>query len=340
VGLVELYGVGTAFGITMNILVTGGMGFIGHNIVHLLETLGHDVTITDTQTNYGIIPDAELNYLIGERSKKINNEFNYKIDITDSKNLGFLFYKHEFDMVIHTASFPRQKVVNSNPTDGANVMIGGLLNLCELSKQYRVKKFVYISSSMVYGDFNNETTEDANCNPIGQYGIMKLTGEHLVKDYARRGCFNHTIIRPSAVYGPLDVEDRVVAKFMLRAMRGETLYVNGADETLDFTYIDDTALGIVNAALADTTNNKTYNITKSHRTSLLQAAGMIVDLVGKGSIECLSKDEAFPSRGSLNIDAARNDFGFDPKINVAEGLQLYHQWLTTSPYWTSQLGLV
>ena len=328
-------GTSTTLDLRMNILVTGGMGFIGHNVVQQLERLGHDVTITDIQTNYGIIPDAELKYLISERSKKVNNEFNYKIDITDVKNLGFLFYKHEFDMVIHTASFPRQRVVNANPAAGADVMIRGLLNLCELSNQYKVKKFVYISSSMVYGNFDNETTEDSNCNPIGQYGIMKLAGEALVKDYARRGCFNHIIIRPSAVYGPLDVEDRVVAKFMLAAMRGETLYVNGAEETLDFTYIDDVVTGIVTAALADTTNNKTYNITKSRRTSLLQAANMIVDLVGKGSVECRNKDANFPSRGSLNVDAARKDFGYDPKVDVLEGFQLYHKWLTTSPYWSS-----
>jgi len=85
---------------------------------------------------------------------------------------------------------------------------------------------------------------------------MKLAGEHLVKDYSRRGCFTHTIIRPSAVYGELDVEDRVIAKFMLTAMRDGTLNVNGANETLDFTYVEDAADGIVGAALSDNTENR------------------------------------------------------------------------------------
>ena len=216
-------------------------------------------------------------------------------------------------------------------------MSEGLLNLLEASKNYDVRKFVYISSSMVYGDFTDQVTEDAICNPQGQYGIMKLAGEWLVKDYARRSDItSYTIIRPSAVYGPLDVEDRVIAKFMLTAMRGGTLNVNGANETLDFTYVEDAADGIVGAALSDNTDNKTYNITKSHSRTLLDAANLAVKLAGKGTINVREKDIDFPSRGALNIDAARKDFGYDPKVDVEEGFQKYYEWLSNSPFWSSK----
>ena len=321
----------------MKILVTGGMGLIGHHVVSKLEKLGHDVVIVDTQTNYGIIPQEEVNYLVSERKKKIKTYQNFKFDICSAGNIEWLFAANKFDIVIHMASFPRQKVVNANPILGSRVMSEGLLNLCEMSKKNNVKKFVYISSSMVYGDFTDDVTEDYNCKPQGQYGILKLTGEHLVKDYTRRGCFNHTIIRPSAVYGPLDVEDRVIAKFMLTAMRGATLKVNGAGETLDFTYVEDAAEGIVAASLSSNTDNKTYNITKSHSRSLLDAAQLAVKIVGKGSIEVRDKDADFPSRGALNIDAARRDFGYDPKVDVEEGFQKYYEWLSTSEYWKSKL---
>jgi nucleoside-diphosphate-sugar epimerase len=131
----------------------------------------------------------------------------------------------------------------------------------------------------------------------------------------------------------LDVEDRVVAKFMLAAMRGETLKVNGAGETLDFTYVDDAADGIVAAATLEHARNDTYNITKSHSVSLLQAAEMIVKIVGSGTIECRDKDADFPSRGALNIDKARQVLGFDPRVDVEEGFENYHKWLKESPYW-------
>jgi nucleoside-diphosphate-sugar epimerase len=138
------------------------------------------------------------------------------------------------------------------------------------------------------------------------------------------------------VYGPLDVEDRVIAKFMLTAMRGGTLKVNGAGETLDFTYVDDAADGIVAAALSENTNNKTYNITKSHSRSLLDAANLAVKIVGRGTIEVRDKDADFPSRGALNIDAARQDFGYFPQVDVEEGFQAYYEWLNNSSYWKSK----
>ena len=238
------------------------------------------------------------------------------------------------------ASFPRQKVVNANPAAGSRVMSEGLLNLLEASNKYDVRKFIYMSSSMVYGDFTDDVTEDAICKPQGQYGIMKLAGEWLVKDYTRKSNLVHTIIRPSAVYGPLDVEDRVISKFLLTAMRGETLKVNGEKETLDFTYVEDAADGIVAATLSDNTENKTYNITKSHSVTLLNAAHLAIKLAGGGTLVVKNKDADFPSRGSLNIDAARKDFGYDPKVDVEEGFNYYYEWLSTSKYWQTKIPIL
>jgi nucleoside-diphosphate-sugar epimerase len=303
-----------------------------------LEDLGHYVSVTDIQTNYGIVPRDELDYLISERVKKIDTSRIHKIDISDQEGIDWLFETYKPAVVIHMASFPRQKVVNANPQLGSRAMSEGLLNLLEAGKKHHIDKFIYISSSMVYGDFEDQVREGAVCSPQGQYGIMKLAGEWLVKDYSRRGCFAHTIIRPSAVYGPLDVEDRVVAKFMLTAMQGGTLKVNGAGETLDFTYAEDAADGIVAASVSKNTDNKTYNITKSHSVSLMEAAEMIVKIVGAGTIECRDKNADFPSRGALNIDAARKDFDYNPQVDVEEGFQKYYEWLSTSEYWQSKLS--
>lgn len=317
-------------------LVTGGLGLIGHNVVQRLEAKAHEVVIVDIMTNYGIVPQDELEYLLAERSKKIQTQDIYRTDISDAEAFDRVVANHKPDVIIHMASFPRQKVVNANPAWGARVMMEGLINVLESAKSHSVERVVYISSSMVYGDFEDQVLEDAECHPIGQYGIMKLAGEDLVKDYHRRGAFDYAIIRPSAVYGPLDVEDRVVAKFMLQAMRGEVLRVNGASETLDFTYVDDAADGIVAAATRIMAANRTYNITKSHSVSLLEAAEMIVKIVGRGTIECRDKDADFPSRGALNIDRARTILGYDPKVDVEQGFENYYNWLDNSPYWSKK----
>jgi UDP-glucose 4-epimerase len=317
-----------------NFLVTGGHGLIGHNVVQRLQARDETVSVIDNHTTYGIIPQAEMDYLIGERLKKITDHTYYNQCITDSYEIDHIVEKEQPNVIIHCASFPRQKVVNANPAHGADVMMRGLINLLESAKKHGVERFVYISSSMVYGDFEDQVLEDDACAPQGQYGIMKLAGEWLVKDYARRTGMEYVIIRPSAVYGPLDVEDRVVAKFMLSAMRDNTLRVNGASETLDFTYVDDAADGIVAAATRIMAKNNTYNITKSHSVTLLEAAEMIVEIVGKGKIEVKDKDADFPSRGALNIDRARTILGYDPKVDVEEGFQKYYEWLSNSVYWS------
>jgi nucleoside-diphosphate-sugar epimerase len=324
----------------MNILVTGGLGFIGHDVVKRLQDQGHTTSIIDNKTNYGIIPQSEIDHLMAEREKKFMSRnftdtlsFMYDKDISDANEMDNIFNIEQPEIVIHLASFPRQKVVNANPALGSRTMSEGLLNLLEASNNYDVRKFIYISSSMVYGDFNDDVKEDYECKPQGQYGILKLAGEWLVKDYTRRTNLVHTIIRPSAVYGPLDAEDRVISKFMLTAMRGGVLQVNGPHETLDFTYVDDTADGIVAAALSDNTENKTYNIAKSHSVTLLKAAQMALELAGGGHLDVYPKNSDYPSRGSLNIDAARQDFNFNPKVDVEEGFQNYYNWLKKSEYY-------
>lgn len=320
----------------MKILVTGGAGFIGHNVVRFLEQQGHQCSVVDIVTNYGFIPKDELDYLNKERRKRFTSAVR-SVSITDKDQMNDIVLSFLPDIIIHLASFPRQKVVNANPSVASEVMSTGLINLLELGQRYKIKKFVYISSSMVYGDFTDNVTEDAICNPQGQYGILKLAGEWLVKDYTRKGAFDHVIIRPSAVYGEWDVEDRVVSKFMLTAMRNGVLKVNGASESLDFTYVEDAAKGIVQAALGAQAVNKTYNITKSHSYSLLDAAKLAIKIAGQGTIQVKDKDQDFPSRGALNIDSARNDFDYDPKVDVEEGFQRYYNWFKSSSYWQKKL---
>ena len=157
---------------------------------------------------------------------------------------------------------------------------------------------------------------------------MKLAGEWLIKDYARRTGMAYTIIRPSAVYGPLDVEDRVISKFVSNAIRGQVLKVRGENELLDFTYVDDAADGICSALTLDIADNKTYNITRGSSHTLYQAAKLAVELAGKGTIQLEPKDNDFPSRAALNIDRARQDLGFDPKVDMEEGFRRYYAWLS------------
>jgi len=316
----------------MKFVVTGGLGFIGHHVVRILEEQNHECLIIDSLTDYGFLDPAELTYLVNHRRQGIKAEC-HRVDIRAPKIVYEHFAKFQPDVVIHLASYPRQKAVSAKPLEASDVMCTGLINLLENAKTTGIKKFVYISSSMVYGDFENDVTEESSCNPIGQYGIMKLMGEALVKDYSRLGNFDHAIVRPSAVYGEWDVKDRVISQFMTKAMRGETLQVKGADEVLDFTYVKDAAMGIVMVATQDISANKTYNITRSNGQlcSLLEAANLAVKIAGRGFVSITDRDLNFPKRGRLDITNAVNDLGYNPSVDIEEGFHRYHAWYLQNP---------
>ena len=304
----------------MNILVSGGLGFIGHEVVGLLKD--HNVMSIDSMTNYDFIPQAQMTKLFELRENEV---FNKQIDIRNQSDVNDAFESFKPDVVIHLASYPRQKVVLENPSVASEVMSTGLINLLEASKK-TVSKFVYVSSSMVYGDFDDLVDETEQCRPRGQYAIMKYMGEKLVEDYSKH--FDYTIIRPSAVYGPRDVEDRVLSKFVLGALNNDTLAVRGADEVLDFTYVTDTAQGIALASTKDCKHD-IYNVTRCELLpiTLAQAATTVIDIVGRGGWLEYNKDPNFPSRGRLSIARARTDLGYEPKVDFEQGCRQYIEWM-------------
>jgi nucleoside-diphosphate-sugar epimerase len=310
-------------------LVTGGAGFIGHNVVKNLENLGHNPIIIDNFTDYGIIDKKQILFLKEQRLKNILSQ-KFDIDIRDTKSLEGIFQRNKIHGVIHLASFPRQKVVNKNPAAASEVMITALISLLELSKKYGISKFTYVSSSMVYGNFVNNVTENFDCKPQGQYGIMKYLGEKLVQDYTLD--FDYTIVRPSAVYGEKDVEDRVISKFFSSAMKNEMIKVNGPNEVLDFTHVSDTADGITKAVLSNNSIDEIYNITRSDSKprTLLEAAELIIKIVGKGKIQINDRDNDYPKRGILNIQKAKEDLNYQPKIDIEEGFKRYYDWLQST----------
>ena len=306
------------------VLVTGGFGFIGHEVVRQFESLGYDVCIVDLLTDYGVIPRQELNDLIVDRRKGMSTTDWFQIDIANANDVNWVFERVQPDIVVHLASAPRQAVVAADVPQAVNTMITGTHNVIAASEAVGVNKFVFISSSMVYGDFDYPVHESAICNPKSTYGILKLTGEQLVK----ASKLNYAIVRPSAVYGPRDVTGRAISKFFECAMNNQELKVNGANEQLDFTYVTDVARGIVHAATVDTPND-TYNITYGNARSLLEAAEAVIEIVGHGSIRISNRDESFPKRGTLSTARAKEALGYYPTVDLNRGLELYYEWLNT-----------
>ena len=311
----------------MKILVTGGKGFIGSKIVEMLSK-DHKVTVVDSHDTYGIMTKEELNKLFVWRTRNWNTKNVSMIqgDVLD-RLVCLKAFSSNPDIVIHLATYPRAKIVDNDPIVGIPKVINTTTNLLWHSEKFNVKKFVYISSSMVYGDFVDGMKEDGNTKPKNIYGEAKLTGERMVKLFAKRDGLNYNIIRPSGVYGPGDMPDRVVSKFFDKAMKNETITLHNGDNKVDFTYRQDAATGIIQAALSSVAN-VSFNITAGNATSLRTLAEMIIEITGsKSELEDIGNHKLYPMRGTLDISRAKDLLGYEPTFSLKEGLQSYYDWL-------------
>jgi UDP-glucose 4-epimerase len=312
----------------MKYLITGGQGFIGSKIIEKLSTEGHNVTCVDNKDTYGIITPVDLNKLIAWRVRNWDNK-NVSVitgDILD-RDVCLRAFKGEPDIVIHMATYPRAKIVDQDPINGIPKVIGTTTNLLWHAAQFNTKKFVYISSSMVYGDFKDGTKEEAITKPTNIYGEAKLTGERITKLFAKRDGLNYNIVRPSGVYGPGDLPDRVVSKFFKKAMNNETIELHNGDNKVDFTYRQDAAYGIIKAASSEVANTS-FNITAGNATSLRTLAETIVDITGSDSdIVDVGMHKLYPMRGTLDISRAKDLLGYEPQFTLRQGLENYYEWI-------------
>jgi UDP-glucose 4-epimerase len=309
----------------LKILVTGGEGFIGSWIVEKLSQAGHQITTMDSGETYDVIGRDSLDRLCQWRQR--NWKQVRKISGNVTMPLDRQWLKGQ-DIVIHLASYPRARIVHDQPEMGVENIVVGTTGMLQDCVEHGVKRFVYVSSSMIYGDFKDGTDEKTIPSPINIYGEAKLAAERLTQQFYRSFNLEYVIARPSGVYGAGDIPDRVLSKFFDAAMNNEDITVHDARNRIDFTYVEDAADGIIRCALEKSAANKIFNITAGGATSLMEAAKKIIQLTGsKSQIKDIGKNSLYPSRGTLNISKARELLGYKPRIDLSEGLGRYYNWI-------------
>ena len=309
----------------MKILITGGEGFIGSWIVEKLCRMGHKITTIDSGETYDVIDRDSLDSLCQWRQRNWNQVTKKSGDVTVPLDRVWL---RKQDIVIHLASYPRAKLVNDHPEMGVENIVVGTTGMLQDCVEHGVKRFVYVSSSMVYGDFKDGADENSVPAPVNIYGEAKLSGERLTQQFNRAFGLEYVIVRPSGVYGAGDIPDRVLSKFFKAAMANEDIYVHDNENKIDFTYVEDAADGIISCALAEKAANQTFNITAGNASSLGEAAEKIIKLTGsKSKIIDTGKNSLYPSRGTLDVTKAKSFLGYMPKYDFNKGIEKYYEWL-------------
>ena len=177
---------------------------------------------------------------------------------------------------------------------------------------------------MVYGDFEYDPADEKHpTRPREIYGTMKLAGEIATRGLAQYFGIPATIVRPSAVYGPTDMNRRVTQIFLENAILGRKLVVHGEDEKLDFTFVADAAKGFVLAATKTEGAEQTFNITSGHAHTLVQYAEALKEHFPDLRVEIAARDTGRPKRGTLDIGKARDLLGYTPDHSLASGVEQY-----------------
>jgi nucleoside-diphosphate-sugar epimerase len=300
-------------------LVNGGAGFVGSYLIRrLLKEKHNKVIVLDKGISGDILGLLNTTVLQG--------------NVLDGRFLdNVALYKP--DVVIHLAAMSVAKECDEDPRFAIYNNIQGLNNALSCARASGSKRFVFISSSFVYGDFKYFPADEAHeLQPKGIYAGTKVSGEYLTKTFCKRFGIDWTIIRPSAVYGYGDKNKRVTQVFLENAMKGKPLVVEGANQIIDFTYVEDTVEGIFLASTKEEGKNDTFNITRGEGRTLGELTKVVSDLLPDVEIIESKHDENRPKRGALNISKARSLLGYNPKWSLEDGInQYYHDILDKIP---------
>ncbi len=310
----------------MNVLVTGCAGFIGSHLTEALLTEGNSVLGVDCfNDNYQRAP--KLSNLSAQAKDWDAFEF-VPIDLSRG-DLDELVA--ECDLIVHLAAEPG--VRSSWGTRFERYVQNNLVatqHLLEATKRWPRKRFVYASSSSVYGDAESfPTPETAVPQPVSPYGATKVGAEHLCQLYSKNYRVDTVILRYFTVYGPRQRPDMAFHLFCRAALGGEPIVVYGdGHQTRDFTYVHDVVTGTLAAARADVPPAAVYNLGGGSQTSVREVLDHLRELTGKA----LEPTYTEMGRGdvrhtSADTTRARDELGFAPATLLRDGLAAELAWM-------------
>ena len=317
------------------IIVAGGAGFIGYHITQELLEKGHQVLIYDNFINFIPKEESLYSFYLQKRLKNIKDSVEIvRGDIRDKVCLIRVLREFKPEIVINLVSIPLATASNVFFEDAIQINLNGHINLLDAIRHSNsVERFLYTSSSFVYGNFKYDPADENHPTfPIDIYGGTKLSGEILSRSFSEKFGIEHVIIRPSAVYGPTDVNRRVSQIFVENALTGKPLILHGGGkDKVDFTYVTDAAHGFVLAALSPNAKNEVFNITAGKGRSAKEFAQILNKLLpGRVKTEIKPANQKRPVRGSLDITKARKLLGYKPKYQLEEGLKEYVKYIKST----------
>lgn len=309
----------------MKILITGGAGFIGSHTAARFGALGHEIVILDDFNDYydPAIKRDNVKKLVPESAVVIEG------DIRD-KNAVAEAYSHGIDAVIHLAARAGVRPSLEDPELYISTNISGTFNLLEGARQHGVKKFLFASSSSVYGvnDKVPFAEDDLLQKTISPYAMTKLAGEHMCSNYSHLYGIQTICLRFFTVYGPGQRPDLAIHKFCQKIWDGVGIDQYGDGSTRrDYTYIDDIVDGIVGAFRYEDKLFDIFNLGESETTTLKKLIEQIELAVGKkAKVNVMPEQPGDVPRTFADVSKAKKVLGYNPETKISEGLPRFVDW--------------
>lgn len=302
----------------LDIAITGGAGFIGSHLAEKLLDLGARVTVIDN-----FLHGNKIEHLKGHRHLTV-----HQADIRDTKTMPRLLKGK--DLLFHLAAVVGVEETQASPFEVLDVEIGGTVNILNAAAHNNIKRFVFGSSSEVYGDSVEPTTEEAHLSPKSTYAVAKLVGEEYCKAFHHQYSLQYTILRYFNIYGPRQDKRFVISRFIKRILANETIYIYGdGEQTRDFTHVDDAINMTLLAAIKEETVSHAINIGTGVATTINDLVRTITQSVNtKSQIKQAHVDydktrprEIEVFNRTADISKAKRVLQYESRIRLEEGIR-------------------
>ena len=314
------------------ILVTGGAGFIGSHLVDRLLEINHQVTVVDDFNDFydPATKRANLSAHSGRRGFEL-----VEADVSDAEAIDEIFARSEFDAIVHLAARAGVRPSLERPLEYERANVYGTYVLLEAARRYRVGRFVFGSSSSVYGvnstvPFNER---DPIAQPISPYAATKIAGEAACHAYSHLYGIRTVCLRFFTVYGARQRPDLAIHKFARLMMEGRPIPVFGDGTTRrDYTYIDDIISGVTAAIDYDGSRFEIINLGESETVELRRLIEILEHALGRRAV--IDRKPLQPGDVPVtyaDISKARRLLGYEPKTKIEAGIERFAEWFKAQP---------
>ena len=309
-------------------LVTGAAGFIGSHLVQRLLGRGERLVCLDNLDGYYAAELKRRNLeqaLGGEAGCFVDGDFR------DRRLLAELFAGGEIETVAHMGARAGVRASLEAPEPYFDINVSGTLGLLEACREHGVGRFVYASSSSVYGAASDgrPAVEDVTpCLPLSPYGASKLAGEGLCSAYAHLTGMTVIALRFFTVYGPRQRPDMAIRRFVQMIEEGQEVPVYGDGHSLrDYTFVSDTVSGVEAALRAEAEGYQAVNLGRGEPVELLKLIGVIEEALGKrAKLRFLPEQPGDPAATCADITRARGLLGYAPEVSIEDGVRRFARW--------------